>query len=307
MIEQSVREWLLASDPAIEWQTRRDLEGQTSGEVDRVRSRVAIEGWGASLLDAQQPNGGWSVVDQPTAFHETADGSAMWALDLLVDMGVDPDDDRVRASVARVRDTVRFYEGDQPFFTGEVEPCINGRVLRSGSYFGEPNRDLLERLLGEQLEDGGWNCDAPQSRRSSFHTTICVLEGLTEYQRTQGDSDRLQLATQRGQGYLLDRRMFRSLSTGEVIDPDWLTFSFPTHYHYDVLRGLDYLRSAGAAVDDRLEEAFAVVTSNRDDDGRWPLQNPHRDQPELDLGETEGGPSRWNTLRALRVLDWAAG
>jgi hypothetical protein len=307
MIDQSIQEWLLDSDPAIEWQVRRDLEGQSSEEVDPVRSRVATEGWGARLLDAQQPNGGWSDVEEPTAFHETADGSAMWALDLLVDMGIDASNERVRDAVALVRDNVRFYEGGQPFFTGEVEPCINGRVLRSGVYFGEPSHDLLGRLLDEQLDDGGWNCDAPQSQRSSFHTTICVLEGLTEFQQAQGDTDRLQVAIRRGQGYLIDRRMFRSLSSGSVIDPGWLMFSFPPHYHYDVLRGLDYLRAAGADVDDRLEEAFGILTQNRADDGRWPLQNPHRDQPNIDLGETEGGPSRWNTLRALRVLEWALG
>lgn len=302
MNDQSVLKWLLDSDPAIKWQAMSDLVGVPQEEADAVRARVADHGWGAKLLAAQRPDGGWSDVETPTSFHETTDGSALWALGVLADMGLDPSSDQARTAVALVRDTVTFYEGGQPFFTGEVEPCINGRVLRIGVYFGEPNRELLDRLLGEQLVDGGWNCDAPQSQRSSFHSTICVLEGLSEYQRSQEDSERLRVAIGLGQGYLMDRGMFRSLSSGQVVEPDWLLFSYPTGYHYDVLRGLDYFRSAGVEFDDRVGDAIAVVAGNRGADGRWPLQNPHREQLGIDMGEREGEPSRWNTLRALRVM-----
>jgi hypothetical protein len=194
--------------------------------------------------------------------------------------------------------------GDSPFFEGEVEPCINGRVLATGAYFGEANDRLLDRLLHEQLEDGGWNCDAPPSKRSSFHSTICVLEGLLEYEKAKGATTALRDARLRGQEYLMERRMFRSQSTGAVIDPAWTQFSFPTRWHYDVLRGLDYLRSAGVEPDERLAEAIDLVERKRDSDGRWPLENPHAGKVHFDMEDGAGQPSRWNTLRGLRVLDW---
>lgn len=300
-----VIEWLLDSDPAIRWQVMRDLIGEREEIVAAERARVATEGWGARLLDLQLPGGGWSRIVEPKMMIETPDGSATYALVLLLAMGLDPASEPARRAVTRVRDSVTHYEGGRPYFDGEVEPCINGRVLGLGAFFGEPNEELLERLLGEQLDDGGWNCDAPRSRRSSFHSTICVLEGLLEYEKEEGATPTLTAARTRGQEYLLERRMFRSLSSGDVIDPVWILSSFPTGWHYDVLRGLDYLRRAAVAPDERVADAVASVERNRRKDGRWPLQNPHPDGLPFDMGEREDAPSRWNTLRALRVLDWA--
>jgi hypothetical protein len=220
-------------------------------------------------------------------------------------MGLDPTSEEARRAVTRVRDNITHYEGGKPFFAGEVEPCIDGRVLALGAYFGEPSEEVLERLLDEQLDDGGWNCEAPPSVRSSFHTTICVLEGLLEYQRAKGATAAVTEARARGQEYLLERRMFRSRSSGQVIDRDWTRFSFPTGWHYDVLRGLDYLRSAGVEPDDRIAEAIELVEKSRRSDGRWALQNPHAGEVHFDMDERADEPSRWNTLRALRVLNWA--
>ena len=188
---------------------------------------------------------------------------------------------------------------------GEVEPCINGRVLAVGAYFGESSESLLERLLTEQLDDGGWNCDAPRSRRSSFHTTLCVLEGILEYEQARGATARSTEARTRAEAYLIERGLLRSRSTGEIIDHEWTQFSFPNRWHYDVLRGLDYLRRAGFKPDERISEAIRLVEDNRGEDGRWPLQRAHDDCFSFDMGEVEGGPSRWITLRALRVLAWA--
>ena len=204
----------------------------------------------------------------------------------------------------RVRDHITLYEGGQPFFEGEVEPCINGRLLNLGAYFGEPCEAVLERLLGEQLDDGGWNCEAPPSVRSSFHSTICVLEGLLEHERANGATPAVTAARARGEAYLLERRLLRSRSSGEVINRDWTRFSFPPGYHYDVLRGLDYLRSAGVEPDERVAEAIELVQKTRRSDGRW-LSHPHADVLDFDMAERADEPSRWNTLRALRVLNWA--
>ena len=261
----SVVDWLLDSDPAIRWQVKRDLIGESEESVARERSHVAEEGWGARLLDLQGADGHWGgAAFVPRAWISTQD-----TLQLLRDLGVDPRSDRMRRAIGQVRDRCTWGEefGNAPFFEGEVEPCINGRVLAIGAYFGEASDRLAERLLQEQLSDGGWNCDAPRSQRSSFHTTICVLEGLLEYQTARGPIPDITAARLRGQEYLLERRLFKSRSTGEIITFDrklrkpaaWTQCSFPTRWHYDILWGLDYLRRAGVAPDERTAEAIDLV------------------------------------------------
>jgi hypothetical protein len=300
--KKSVMQWLLDSDPSIRWQVLRDLTEEPDEFVAAERSRVASEGWGARLLDLQRPDGKWG---DGTSTPEWA--STLYTLLLLRNMGLDPASERARIAVGVVRDKVTWGPefSDAPFFEGEVEPCINGGVLALGSYFGETSDRLLDRLLGEQLKDGGWNCEAERgSVRSSFHTTICVLEGLLEYEKARGATAAVTDARARAQEYLLERRMFRRLSSGEVIDSNWTRFSFPTTWHYDVLRGLDYLRSAGVEPDERLAEAVGLVAKRRHQNGQWPLHDPHPDAVHLDMEGGAGKPSRWNTLRALRVLDW---
>ena len=166
---------------------------------------------------------------------------------------------------------------------------------------------LVDRLLGEQLPDGGWNCEVEFGATvSSFGTTINVLEGLLEYERATGGSAAASAARRRAEEYMLERRLFRRKTTGEVIDPSWLESSFPTWWHYDILRGLDYLRDAAVRPGDRVAEAIEVVEGQRGPDGRWALQNVHPGEGHFDLEDGEGRPSRWNTLRAMRVLDWFA-
>jgi hypothetical protein len=200
---------------------------------------------------------------------------------------------------------------ENPFFSGELEPCINGQVGAVGAYFGEDVSGIVERLLAEQLSDGGWNCEAANgSRRSSFDTTICVLEALLEHERATGGSKDVARARLRGQDYLLERRLFRRKSTGEVIERDrkgggkWSQFAFPTWWHYDVLRGLDYLCRADVTPDERAADAIGLVASKRDSDGRWRLDVQYPGQMLVEIDGGEGQPSRWITLRALRVLDW---
>ena len=193
----------------------------------------------------------------------------------------------------------------QAFFDGEVEPCINGRTVAVGAYFGMDVDAIVDRLVGEQLPDGGWNCEAENgSVRSSFHSTICVLDGLQEHQRATGGSPRGDAARRRGEEYLLRRHMFRRLSTGEVGDADWLQFSFPTWWHYDVLWGLDHFRAAGGAPRSELAQAVELVRSRQQPDGRWLLENTHPGAVHFPMEDGDGKPSRWNTLRALRVLRW---
>jgi hypothetical protein len=185
-----------------------------------------------------------------------------------------------------------------------VEPCINGGALALGAYFGHPTESLARRLVGEQLDDGGWNCDAPKSTRSSFHTTICVLEGLLEYERGVGPAPWITVGRKRGEEYLLERSLFRRRSTGEVAHPAFVKFAFPPRYHYDVLRALDYFRATGVRPDVRMREALQLVTSKRQSDGRWLLDEAYDEATAVSTRESVGEPSRWNTLRALRVLRW---
>jgi hypothetical protein len=294
--------WLLDSDPAIRWQAHRDLLASPAPVVAAERARVATEGWGARLLELQGGDGQWGGA----AFIKNTWTSTFETLTELRLLGIDPASERVRAAVARVRDRVTWGPGwnDSPFFEGEVEPCINGRTLACGAYFGAASERLAARLIGEQLADGGWNCEAPKSQRSSFHTTICVLEGLLEYERARGGEPVVAAARRRAHEYLLERCLFRRRSTGEVIDPGWTKLAFPPRWHYDVLYGLDHLRRAGAPFDSRAAGAVALVESKRDADGRWPLEHRHEGAVHIQM-EAVGEPSRWNTLRALRVLEWA--
>jgi hypothetical protein len=227
----------------------------------------------------------------------------LYILVVLKELGLDPASKQARKMIDRVDRRLVFKRlNNRPFLHGETEPCINGRILAIGSYFKEPNDALANQLLGEQLEDGGWNCEAPQSRRSSFHTTICVLEGLLEYERAGRKWVAVTKARNRAENYLLERRMFRSLRIGEVINKRWLRFSFPTFWHYDVLRGLDYLRNEGIEPDNRVSDAIETVIQRRHQNGRRPLHLLHPEHIPLEIKTGVGKASRWNTLRALSVL-----
>jgi hypothetical protein len=315
-------EWLLDSDPAIRWQVMRDLTDASAGEVAAERARIAKEGWGARLLALQRDDGQWDggaptfkseaaekwwrslpPARQGTLFPEWT--STAWSLMLLRQFGLDPASAEAHRAVRLIREHVQWEHDGEPFFGGEVEPCINGKVTAMGAYFGENVQPIVDRLLTEQMNDGGWNCEQENGATvGSFHTTIDVLEGLLQYERATGDRPDVSAARLRGHEYLLSRRLFRRLSTGEVVNPDFMRFSYPTYWHYDVLRGLDYLRAAGGAPDGRMAEAIELVASKRDEDGRWPLENPHSGRVHFAMDDGEGKPSRWNTLRAMRVLRW---
>jgi hypothetical protein len=297
-----VIDWLLDSDPAIRWQVMGDLTDAAPAAIAAERARVAHAGLGAAILAAQDPDGSWRRAKAPDWL------PTLYTALLLRSTGVDPADPVVASAVTRLANGFRWDEqlGGKPFFEGETEPCINGGTLALGGYFGRPADSLAQRLLGEQLDDGGWNCKAPRSARSSFHSTICVLEGLLAYQRAVGSAPEVVAARLRGEAYLLERFLFRRRSTGAVVDPSFLRFSFPPRCYYDVLRGLDHLRAAAVTPDERVAEAVALVTDRRQPDGTWLLEGTHHHSVAVGLDETVGEPSRWNTLRALRVLGWFA-
>ncbi len=299
MSEASVIRWLLGGDPAIRWQVMRELASAPDAEVAAERSRVAREGWGRALLDRQSAEGSWGGPNDE-GWMITMD-----ALALLRELGLDPASDEARRAISRVKEHLTWKTlGDRPYFDGETEACINGAILAFGCYFGERCDTIVDRLLGDQLADGGWNCDAPPSARSSFNSTIRVLEGLLEYERRWGAASAVGDARAKGHEYLLERRMIRRLTTGEIVDSSWTRFAFPTTWHYDVLRSLDYFRSAGVRYDERFAEAIEIVRARRHQNGRWPMNHLHADRLGFTLEPEVGRASRWNTMRAMRVLKW---
>jgi hypothetical protein len=298
----NVIDWLMDSDPAIRWQVMRDLTHEPDEVVAAERARVAREGWGAQLLAAQDADGRWGGGTFFPRWTGTSD-----TLHLLYLFGPDPSAPEIRRAIAPVHEAARWdYDPNMKFFDGEVEPCINGRTVAIGAYFGQDVRGIVDRLLTEQMADGGWNCEQERgSTRGAFDSTLNVLEGLLEYERSTGADRDVASARVRGEEYLLERRLLRRLSDGEIPQRRWLYLGFPNAWFYDVARVLDHMRSARAAADDRMAEALDILESKRDAEGRWPMDHAYHDTLAVDFGESEGEPSRWITLRALRVLRWA--
>lgn len=308
--------WLLASDPAIAWQVQRDLLDAPEGVWSQSRRRVETEGWGAELLSHQDADGQWAGgAFWPSDFSREdweREGqpwtATCWALTQLREFGLDPASASARRTVELVGANSRWEEGDQPYWAGEVEECINGRTVADGAYFGVDTSAIVERLVGELQPDGGWNCErANGSVRSSFDSTINVLEGLAEYERATGGTSASRTARAAGEEYLLRRQLFRRLTDGRVIDPEYLEPASPARWRYDILRALDYFRAAatldGRGPDPRLEDAAAIVRERRQPDGRWLLERTVRGRSWLDLGGI-ARPSEWITLKALRALRW---
>ncbi|ANJ26014.1 hypothetical protein [Agromyces aureus] len=310
-----VTDWLLESDPSVRWQVMRDLTGEADEVVATERARVATEGDGARLLDLQTEDGYWGGE----AYGQNGDRrSVMWTLQSLRRMGLDPDAPAARTAIRRVRDGVRFddFAPEAPaFFDGEVEACVNGGVLAASAYFGvlgDGADRMIELLLDGQLDDGGWNCEPPEeSSRSSFDSTLCVLEGLLAYQVAVGEPTDVAVveARLRGEEYLLERNLYRRKSTGGIVRERYENFIFPPYWVYDVLRSLDHFRAAGLAdgtpPDPRLGPAVDLLLEHRGADGRWAAGDPWNGAVFFAVDAEAGEPSPWNTLRAMRVLDWA--
>ena len=313
----SVTDWLLDSDPAIRWQVLRDLLGAPVVQWSAERALVADFGWGARLLSLEDADGQWAgaaFVPADCTREEWDQVGQPWTataftLDQLREFGLDPASEAARWAVRRIGENSRWEEGDQPFWEGEVEECINGRTVASGAYYGIDVAPIVARLVTEQLADGGWNCErANGSERSSFHTTINVLEGLLGFERATGGTPASRAARAGGEEFLLVRDLCRRLSTGKPADARFLLFTNPTRWRYDVLRGLDYFRDAAALTgtppDPRLGDAIDHIRSRQRPDGTWPLDRRDPGRVWFDVDEGPGEPSRWVTLRALRVLAW---
>jgi hypothetical protein len=308
-VTDTVGRWLLDGDPAIRWQALRDVVGATDAVVERERRRVAREGWGARLLARQDPEGTWAGgMSSDDGLYHPKWTSTTYTMLLLRDFGLPANEPRARRACAHLLDQGLQADGGINFGWSTSETCITGMVLSILSAF-EYDDDRLDtiadHLLEQQMPDGGWNCRRRfGATHSSVHTTISALEALRHYEVNRQRKVRaVRAAQRRGREFLLVHRLFRSHRTGKVIKPIFLRLSFPPRWHYDVLRALDYFQAVDAPRHPRLTDAIAVLRAARRPDGRWPLQNTYKGKTYFEM-ERVGGPSRWNTLRAMRVLQW---
>lgn len=306
-MEETVQ-WLLDGDPAIRWQVQRDLLGRAEGTWKRERARVAQEGWGADLLSRQDPDGGWS-----NAVYSPKWTSTHYTLLQLVRMGLPTNNPAARRGITHLLEAGRYQDGAINLAKTVPEPdvCVNGMVLLMASFFGVtgPVTDGIARwLVGSRMEDGGWNCDHWRgATHSSFHSTLSVLEGLAAHRAAAEAPVRGAVgALSTGHEFLLAHRIYKSHRTDEIADRAFTLFSFPPRWHYDALRALDYFQSVDAKRDRRFEDAIELLRTKRRPNGRWPVQNYHPGRVHFRM-ESGGRPSRWNTLRALRVLRWWEG
>ncbi len=309
-----VIQWLLDGDPSIRWQALRDLAGAAERTVQRERQKVARDGWGARLLAKQDPDGRWAGgLASDSGLYSPKWISTTYTMLLLRDFGLAANNRQARKACQVLLDEGLQHDGGINYgvwakWTGQSETCVTGMVLSILSYFKyEDDRldNIASHLLEQQMSDGGWNCRRPAgATHSSVNTTISVLEGLRLYELHRGSEVRkIRAAQRRGREFLLAHRLFRSHRTGEIIKPIFIRFSFPPRWHYDILRALDYFQAVNAPCDSRLAEVIDIVRSKQRKDGRWPLENTYKGKTYFEL-ERLGAPSRWNTLRALRVLRW---
>jgi len=304
--------WLLDGDPAIRWQVQRDLVGAPDRAVERERRKVAREGWGARLLAKQDPEGTWAGgLSSDGGLYLPKWISTHYTMLLLRDFGLPATNRQARKACTLLLDRGLQRDGGinlEIWGKGRSETCVTGMVLSILSYFKyeDPRLDTIaSHLLEQQMPDGGWNCRRPYgATHASVHTTISALEGLRLYETQRRRKIRaVRAAQRRGREFLLLHRLFRSDRTGDIIKPIFIQFSFPPRWHYDILRALDYFQAVNAPRDQRLREAMEIVRSTQGEDGRWTLQNRYKGKTYFEL-ERLGAPSRWNTLRALRVLKW---
>jgi hypothetical protein len=302
--------WLLEGDAAIRWQTLRDLAGAPERTVERERSRVARDGWGARLLARQDAEGRWAAgLSSDDGLYSPKWTSTTYTMLLLRDLGLPASNRQAKKACTLLLDRGLQRDGGINYgWRGRSETCITGMVLSILSHFRhhDARLDILaDHLLNEQMPDGGWNCRRDLgATHASMHTTISVLEGLRLLELHRGRGVRaLREAQRRGREFLLMHRLFRSHRTGNVIKPEFARFAFPPRWHYDIMRALDYFQSVDAPRDARLSESIDIVRSRRRKDGRWSLEYSYKGKTYFQL-ERVGLPSRWNTLRALRVLKW---
>lgn len=301
--DRDLSAWLFEGDASIRWQAMADLFHSPPQEVANERAKVATEGWGAQLLSYQDDDGLWGG-----ALYSPKWTSTTYTLLLLERLGLDFSNAQARKGTEILWHSASNFDGGLNLAKtiSEPETCITGMLVFLASTFGDVTEavdDSVAWLLGQQLADGGWNCESIRSGslHGSFHTSITVLEALDRYERSGGSVSVAQ-STDLGREFFLAHQLYRSHRTGEPVDHSFRRFPFPPQWHFDIMRGLEHFRATGSAADDRLSDAINCVASSRRSDGTWPMFRPYAGHQWLKMESR--GPSRWSTLRAYRVLSW---
>jgi hypothetical protein len=302
MIQEQIIQWLLEGDVAIQYQVQRDLLGT---EKPALRERIATEGWGLQFLQARHDNGHWG-----RGFYQPKWISTHYTLLDLKHLGLPPDHPAPHESITLILHENKGEDGGiNPAKTvSQSDVCVNGMFLNYACYFKveqAPLHSIVDFLIAQQMPDGGFNCQSNMQGavHSSLHSTISILEGIQEYVVNgyeYGQEKLLQIAAE-SREFILQHFLFRSDHTGEIIDKRMLMLSYPSRWRYDILRALDYFQAAGIDYDPRMQPALDILIKKRRNDHTWPVQAKHPGQTHFDMEKT-GEPSRWNTLRALRVL-----
>lgn len=314
MVDKSLINWLLDSDPALRWQVERDLLHAPAEEWEATRARVAAEGFGAQLLAVQDPDGQWAGGAFFPAGHDFGaeeEGqpwtATTWTLNSLREWGVDAAN--LAGTAEKLAANSRWEYDGLPYWGGEVDCCINSWTLSNGLWLGADVEGIAEWFLEHQLPDGGWNCEWVEgSTRSSFASTLNTLKGLLDYEIATGGDDAIRTARKVGEEYLLKRKLYKRLSTGETPFP-WVNhYAYPFRAYYSVLNASDYFRSAslhdGNAHDPRMAEAIEMIREAREPDGTWIQQRRHAGKVWFEIDVPAGEPSKWLTFHGTRVLDW---
>ncbi len=320
MVTGSQIAWLLDSDPALRWQVERDLVGEPAVVWEATRARIGDEGFGARLLAHQDSDGQWAGgaffpadfdLDDP----ESEEGAGRpwtattWTLNSLREWGLDADVLRRRNTVELLAENSRWEYEDLPYWSGEVDCCINAWTVANGMWLGADVISIVDWFLEHQMPDGGWNCDWLEgSTRSSFHSTLNSLKGLLAYDAATGGTVETRAARCSGQEYLLERGLFRRLSTGEPVAPWVNQFAYPFRWSYTVLNAVEYFRQAslidGAQPDPRMADAIELVRAAKQPDGTWLQAGRHPGRVWFEVDVPKGQPSKWLTLFGTRVLAW---
>lgn len=294
--------WLLEGDVSIQYQVHRDL---FATEKPHLRDRIATEGWGTQFLSFRKKEGHWGQ-----RFYQPKWISTHYTILDLRNLAISQNNKEIGQSISQVIQSLKGPDGGIfPIGTEKKsDVCVNGMFLNYAAYFRtkeENLKSIVDFLLSEHMKDGGFNCNSNREGaiHSSMHSTISVLEGILEYAKNgyRYRLERLQESAHKSRTFLLQHRLFRSDKTGNIIDKKMLMLSYPSRWKYDILRALDYFQFAGINYDPRMRDALDILKKKRRKDNKWPVQAKHPGQTHFDMEKT-GGPSRWNTLRALRVL-----
>jgi hypothetical protein len=304
MTESEIIQWLLQGDVAIQYQTYRDLLGV---ERNDIQQRIVNQGWGRQFLSSQNTSGHWGL-----GFYQPKWTSTHYTLLDLKNLGISQDCKAIRHAIDLILKNQKGRDGGiNPSGTIEnSDVCINGMALNYFSYFRTAEADLrsiVDFILSEHMEDGGFNCRSNRSgaRHSSLHTTLSILEGILEYKNNNYGYRLKELLNAASESieFMLQHRLFKSDKTGKIIRKQFLKLSWPSRWYFDILRALDYLQHAGVEYDQRMQDAIDEIQKKKTKAGLWKLQANHPGKFHFYMEEV-GKPSRWNTLRALRVTKY---